>query len=293
MKFTIGKLGVELLFSWNPSPDTPPLSIPPKPNINPPVTLPPAVKPDVVVKNIRDVVYTITSAFEGGPIGKINYGNLSGNFDGQGYSIGFLQWCVGQGSDVKLFTRVESKYPGVLKSCLGANLYVEFIQHLHKPLAERLRWAQKAVNTSADKVEENWKFAFKTLCATKEFQECQNFYAEDVFQRAVAMCKEYGLRTNRALMLVFDICTQNGSIKSATKATILAAKEAKEKVLGRVLKEKEYLELIAIKRAEASNPRWVADVKSRKLCIVYGSGVVHGDKYDLNKMGLDDGPIVL
>lgn len=292
MKFTIGKLGVELLFSWDPSVGgAPQLSIAPTNNASP--TKPPVLAPVSTGKDIRQVVYTVTSAFEGGPIGKVNYGNLSGNFDGQGYSIGFLQWCVGQGSDVKLFTRLESKYPGVLRSCLGSNLYSEFMQYLPKPLAERLHWAQRAVNTSANRIEENWKHAFSTLCSTKEFQECQNFYAEEVFQHAVALCKEYGLKTNRALMLMFDICTQNGSIKAATKAVILEAKAAKEKVLGRTLKEKEYLELIAIKRAEASNPQWVADVKARKLCIVYGTGKVHGDTYDLFKLGLDDGPIVL
>lgn len=296
MKIQIGKLGLELLFSWLEEQATPSKpAVSPHPQAPTPTAAPaPAPKPSTIapIGDLRTVVYTITSAFEGGPIGKINYTNLSDNFDGQGYSIGFLQWCAGQGSDVKLYTRLESEYPGVLKSAFGAALYTEFKANLNKPLSQRLAWVQKAVDDTSGKLEPNWKHAFLALCETKEFQECQNFYAEEVFQKALALCKEYGLRTNRAVMLMFDILTQNGSIKPATKTAILEAKAAKEKVLGGTLPEISYLEIIAIKRAEAANPRWVNDVKSRKLTIVYGKGKVHGDTYDLNKMGLDDGPIV-
>lgn len=283
MKFTIGNLGVEIILSWNANSSVPPISIAPIAPVTPVVTKPP-------VKNIRDIVYVITSAFEGGPVGRINYTNLSDNFDGQGYSIGFLQWNVGQDSDRKLFRRLESVYPGVLKKAFGEALYREFISYIDKSTATRLAWVHKAINTSSGKIEPNWRIALLAVCNTPEFQEVQRFYAEEVFQAAITLCKEYGLKTNRALALAYDIRTQNGSISAATKATILAAKYAKEKLLGRTLKESEYLEIIAIKRAEASNSKWVADVKSRKLTIVYGVGTVHGTKFDLSKFGLDDAP---
>jgi antitoxin component of RelBE/YafQ-DinJ toxin-antitoxin module len=184
-------------------------------------------------------------------------------------------------------------HPGVLKATFGTSLYNEFMENIDKPLVNRLAWVHRSVNDSSGKIEPNWKHCFLALCATKEFQEIQNYYAEEILQKAYALCKEYGLKTNRALMLMFDVVTQNGSIKQATKDMILAAKAAKEKVLGRQLKEKEYLEIVAIKRAQAANPKWVADVLSRKLTIVNGTGKVHGTYYDLGKLGLDDGPIVL
>ena len=38
---------------------------------------------------------------------------------------------------------------------------------------------------------------------------------------------------------------------------------------------------IAIRRADAANPKWVADVRVRKLTIADGVGTVHGAHYDL------------
>jgi hypothetical protein len=36
------------------------------------------------------------------------------------------------------------------------------------------------------------------------------------------------------------------------------------------------MSIVANRRAEAANPRWVDDVRVRKLCIARGEGAVHG-----------------
>lgn len=36
------------------------------------------------------------------------------------------------------------------------------------------------------------------------------------------------------------------------------------------------MSIVANRRAEAANPRWVDDVRVRKLCIARGEGTVHG-----------------
>ncbi len=41
------------------------------------------------------------------------------------------------------------------------------------------------------------------------------------------------------------------------------------------------LRIVANRRAEAANRKWVEDVRERKLCIANGSGNVHGITYDL------------
>ena len=41
------------------------------------------------------------------------------------------------------------------------------------------------------------------------------------------------------------------------------------------------MRVVAIRRAEAVNPRWIDDVRARKLTIAEGRGVVHGRRYDL------------
>lgn len=300
MKFKIGRLNVEVLLSLEEEINTPPEIIAPSPVINPPkpvdvdvvlepiATVQPITNSTGISNKVRDLIYTITSAFEGGTLGKINFSNLSGNFDGQGLSIGFLQWCVGQGSDVPLHREMLKRYPEQMKAALGS-FYKEFVDNLELPIAKRLAWAIRSINHN-NQIDQNWKKPLLAYCATPGFQEIQKQAADKVLLSAKKICTEYGLKSVRGLMLAFDICTQNGSISSSTKKVILEAKAAKEKVLKRSLKEREFLEIIAIKRAEASNPKWIADVKSRKLCIVNGTGIVHGDKYNLNALGLSDDP---
>jgi hypothetical protein len=43
------------------------------------------------------------------------------------------------------------------------------------------------------------------------------------------------------------------------------------------------MRIVANRRAEASNPRWVEDVRARKICCANGGGRVHGIPYDLEK----------
>jgi len=46
-------------------------------------------------------------------------------------------------------------------------------------------------------------------------------------------------------------------------------------------REWEIMKAVANAVAEASNPRWVEDVRKRKLCIANGTGTVHGRTYNL------------
>lgn len=46
-------------------------------------------------------------------------------------------------------------------------------------------------------------------------------------------------------------------------------------------REKARLRIIANRRVEAANKRWIEDVRERKLCIANGGGTVHGIPYDL------------
>lgn len=263
------------------------------PTPTPPPRIPTASS-DWIAASQRRLLYIIVSAFEGGPWGKINYANLSPNFDDMGYSYGFLQWNPGQGSDVKLFKRLEQLYPGVLKACFGASFYAEFMSKLDLPIKERTAWAVRSVNMKNAKgkyvIDPAWGAVFAKLSATPQMQAVQDYYAGLVLEQARKLCAEYGLVSLRALCLMNDIVTQNGSIKAETKSKILAARDARQGAIGRKLTEREFLAIIATKRAEASNPRWVADVKARKMTIVDGKGTVHGSRYDLDAAGLHDRP---
>jgi len=48
--------------------------------------------------------------------------------------------------------------------------------------------------------------------------------------------------------------------------------------------------IIAKVVAENSNPRFIEDVRRRKLTIATGAGTVHGSEFDLKTWGLDESP---
>ena len=58
----------------------------------------------------------------------------------------------------------------------------------------------------------------KALGRTPEFQKIQVKHANGNFQQGFAMCQQYSLWSERAVALMFDIVTQNGSISKTTQA---------------------------------------------------------------------------
>jgi hypothetical protein len=106
--------------------------------------------------------------------------------------------------------------------------------------------------------------------------------AGNLLGRARSLCGEYALSSQRALALMFDIVVQNGSIGEIVKARILKDFSTLPPALSGDQLEVEKMRCVAIRRAEAANPRWVDDVRVRKLCIANGGGRVHGIDYDLD-----------
>ncbi len=82
---------------------------------------------------------------------------------------------------------------------------------------------------------------------------------------------------------MFDIKVQNGSIRRLVKAQILSDMEVLSYDLSEEEIEVEKMRIVANRRSEASNPRWIEYVRKRKLCIANGEGVVHGINYNLKE----------
>jgi hypothetical protein len=100
-----------------------------------------------------------------------------------------------------------------------------------------------------------------------------------VFGQALEYCVEFQVNSERAVALLFDIVTQNGSIGSSVKALIQAdfAKLAPSDEPARLC-------VIANRVAENARPQYVEDVRTRKLAVANGGGTVHGIVYDLADM---------
>jgi hypothetical protein len=81
---------------------------------------------------------------------------------------------------------------------------------------------------------------------------------------------------------MFDIATQGGSISSLVRAQIMAdfAHLSPNDPANEVAR----MCIVANRRAASSQPKFVDDVRTRKLAIANGAGIVHGIFYDLDDM---------
>jgi hypothetical protein len=223
----------------------------------------------------------LTGAFETGAGFPDCFCGISGDFDGQGISFGVLQWNLGQRSLQPLLAEVIGKHPEVAKQTFGP-----FLDALEQVLKadhdEQMAFARSVQHPIKRTVFEPWRGLARTLGRTPEFQAIQARHAADKFETARKMCREYGLTSERAVALMFDIVVQNGSIGSIVRAQIHADAKALPGTLPPDEREVRVMEIVANRRAAAANPRWIDDVRSRKLCIARGEGTVHGITYQLD-----------
>ncbi|HEU0015499.1 MAG TPA: peptidoglycan-binding domain-containing protein [Longimicrobium sp.] len=223
----------------------------------------------------------LTAGFETGTGVPDCFCGLAGSFDGQGVSFGVLQWNLGQGTLQPMLQRLNQQHPQTVKAAFGAS-YDAFCGVLSKGKTDQLAWAN-TIQDAGHRVQEPWKSAFRALGRTQECQDAQVAGAADRYATGLKMCEEYGLWSERAAALMFDIVVQNGSIKAETKQQILADFKAIPATASKEDQEVQRMRIVARRRAAAANPKFSADVLSRKLTCAEGVGVVHGAGYDLER----------
>jgi hypothetical protein len=233
--------------------------------------------PAILAKPLPHRALALSGAFETNTGPPDCFAGLSGDFDDQGISFGVCQWNLGQGSLQPLLTRLDRAHPAVVDVVFGPHA-AELRAMLGSPRDEQLAWARSIQNVRS-MISEPWRGLFKGLGRRDECQDIQVAAAQEMYQDALAWCRTFGVRTQRAVALMFDIRVQNGSIKDTTRAQILRDFGSLEG--GTLDLEVARLRVIANRRAEAASPRWVADVRERKLTIANGVGTVHGAHYDL------------
>jgi hypothetical protein len=223
----------------------------------------------------------LTGSFEtSAPIPEC-FAGLSGDFDGQGISLGVCQWNLGQGSLQPLLREMDRTHPGVLEAIFDEHLPV-LRAMLREGREEQLTWARSVQNPRRELMEP-WRGLFKTLGRREEFQNIQVEAAGHLHRAALKLCETYGVRSERAVALMFDIQVQNGSINELVRAQIEQDFRRLEPSGEWETEEVARLRVIANRRAEAANPRWVEDVRVRKLAIANGEGTVHGSHYHLDE----------
>lgn len=237
-------------------------------------------EPSISSKPLDYKCLALTGSFETGKGIPECFAGQSGDFDGQGISLGVLQWNFGQDSLQPLLKEMISKYPKVAKAVFQEN-YDVLVSTLNSEKQELITFSRSIQHPVKHYIYEPWRGMFKSLGRTEEFQNIQVKYANALYKAALKLCKEYGLWSERAAALMFDIKVQNGSISELVKTRILSEFKTLPANLAKDKLEVEKMRIIANRRAEAAKAEWIEDVRARKLCIANGKGVVHGINYDL------------
>jgi hypothetical protein len=239
--------------------------------------------PAITTQQLDHQCLALTGAFETNQPPPDCFAGLSGDFDGQGLSFGVIQWNIGQGSLQPLLAEMNSNHPDILGQIFGSN-YSTMVAMLGETPDEQLAWARSIQDPQRHALFEPWAGQFKTLGRQQEFQDIEAKYAAGLFRQAMALCNDFGVTSQRAAALMFDIKVQNGGIKAWVKPQILSDFQqlnASGPAAGGGSLEVARLRIIASRAAASASPRWIADVQSRKLTIANGEGIVHGNQYNL------------
>lgn len=273
---TAAALGIR---SQAPAAAAPPPKPTPKPVAAPTAPAAPASATGMAAKPLRERCVALTGSFEtSSPVPQC-FSGLTGNFDGQGMSFGALQWNFGQGSLQPLLQKMVANHQTVIAGIFGAD-FAELRRMLAMTLkADQVAWAA-GIQTAKFSVNQPWRGYFVALGQTAEYQAIQADAAAAVYAKGLGFCRQFRLKSERAAALMFDIVTQNGSINAAVTAQINAdfARLPADQT-----DETPKLAIVANRRAEASNPKWVENVRARKLVIANGRGTANGMTYDLAK----------
>jgi hypothetical protein len=236
--------------------------------------------PAAVSGDLSTRCLALTGSFETGQLAPGCFATVTGNFDGQGMSFGALQWNFGQGTLQPLLQKMLAMHPDVASRIFGDNL-AQLQQAISADKDAAIRFAVSIQDPAKKAVVNPWKQMFVSLGLSPEFQAIEVEGAAAYSQRGDRLCQEYGLWSERGRALMFDICVQNGSIADSTKALIVADFAKLPQSLSPEDAELGRMRSVANRRAEAANPKFVEDVRTRKLCIAEGKGTVHGITYDL------------
>jgi hypothetical protein len=239
----------------------------------------PMPTPAIFTEDLPTRCLALTASFETGSGPMECFATVVGDFDGMGISFGALQWNIGSTTLQDLLLDIDRTAPSVIEDVFHERA-TTLREMLAKPLDQQLAWARSIQHGSTRRLDEPWHGLFKTLGRRSECVDAQSRGATKRYAMGLAMCDQYGLGSERAAALLFDVAVQNNSIPQKVDAQIRADVAA----LGSLSpedREVQTMEIIARRRAAAARPEFQSDVLERKLTIARGAGEVHGRSYDL------------
>jgi hypothetical protein len=233
-----------------------------------------------------DLALKITGKFEGK-----GFGQVTGNGDGQGMSCGILQWCYGQGS---LQDRILKPYIELYgANALNGYFPINVAQTAYLGPDNAIRWAKEYMLDRSGNVKPNFKLSWQNFLLSPQCIAIQKVAADHVARKALKYCIDWNFRSKKAFCFMFDLITQNGSMKFDPKVfseeSFLRALDeapARNRDLWATLPvDSEMMQLMCIahKRAGLSNPKYADLTYNRRGSIAMELGYVYGSLFDFRE----------
>lgn len=230
--------------------------------------------------DLRQRCLQVTADFEG-----TGFTKAVGNFDGAGITWGIIGFTLSNGELGSILNEIRTTHESVFQAAFGP-LTDQIVSVLRSSQAEQMSFANSiSVGSSKMKILEEWAEAFANLGSDPAVQEIQLQHTQKFFDIAARDVSRFNVRNELGLALCFDIAVQNGGIDATEAARIRRKIELTPPTTQQDLRI-----IIGNVVAENSKPRFIEDVRRRKMTLATGHGTVHSSQFDLRGWGLDELP---
>ncbi len=258
----------------------------------------------------------ISGSFEG----STGWKNLTNNFDGQGLSLGLLNQCLGQGSLQPMLIKLRDRAAAALAATVSAahrasmlNMLSKWessqkltlsvagdndvmsdgrlsnlddmpngsdgVGHQESSTGDSIVWAKQTLYTDGGATFHSlWSKELNAMASHPSYVTIQIESALKYHAKAVDYMKSLGLKQLRSYLMMFDIIVQNGGLYSGDVSSYLSTYPTNA-VVDEAIRLRKILDL----RVAHVASKYKADVISRKLSIINGKGIVHGEARDYPK----------
>lgn len=242
-------------------------------------------------KSLLELCVQITGTFEDGAP---TYDAVAGNFDGQGLSVGILQWNAGSGTLQNLLVNIAA-------TMTWPTMQTYFKSDIHqfallKP-ADAIQWCiDHYIADGSTNVALAALTCWQSMLQQQASVDAQVAYASStVLHRAQTLAATFfpnNVTSTRVTAFFFDLVTQSGSMESVTPLAAGVVPDLTEalayaqtqnlKVAGmwEVATQNDPLAALLLyygyTRAKLSNAAYVWDAYSRRGSIACRTGIVHG-----------------
>jgi hypothetical protein len=239
-------------------------------------------------QQLLDICLKITGSFENG---SPDYTSVTGNFDGQGLSVGILQWCAGQGSLGVLLGRIAQ---------LGGDLGELSQLPLMNTSQAKQFVMQNYLNPQGEPTPQAQQRWAALLGSEAGVQAQVQLAIEGPLGKAASLAQRFcpdAPEHPRVVAFFFDLVTQSGGMSNhkGSVAPVPPDVDASEALGYAQTKPKFYSQLsrgldplanhllyYALERAKLSKPEYVWDSFSRRATIAARHGIVHGIVFDFS-----------